>query len=148
MRKVTVALSFAALAAITVDPAAAAPADRTRPGVGFTTPDGAVRVSGGTGSELSATEGWVRDDASGVRRVTVTYCPGSKGEDGSWTCGSTGTVGTPTTTRAVLTCDRPRRSCSWSAAVPTQPGRYLVFAEASDRAGHRRVVGPIEVVVA
>lgn len=127
---------------------AASAADRKAPRVGFTTQDDAVLVPAGGDASASAVQGWAKDRKSGVRRVTVTYCPGRKSSDGSWTCSSNGTTARPTSVRAALSCNKRRRSCTWSAAVPLTPGSYLVFAEAADRAGHTRSAGPIEVYVA
>lgn len=149
MRTTAVVLLVAALSVSAISPASAARTpDRTAPSAGFTTTDGAVKVSAAGGSDLAATHGWTRDRSSGVQRVVVTYCPGSKGADGSWTCGSTGSLGSVMTARADLSCTSSRRSCAWSAPVPQRPGRYLVFARATDRAGHSRAAGPVEIVVA
>lgn len=143
---VSVLIAFVVLSA--GSPADAAATDHRRPTVGFTTADGAVMVAAPAESDLSATTGWAKDDLSGVRRVFVTYCPGTKSDDGSWTCGSTGSVGSVTLVRAALACSATRRSCTWSASVPPEPGTYLVFVKATDRAGHGRAAGPIEVYVA
>lgn len=148
VRKMIATVVIAVLAASPRAPADAAVKDHKRPAVGFTTADGAVLVAAPADSDLSATRGWARDGTSGVRRVSVTYCPGAKGANGSWSCGSIGSLGAFTTTRAVVSCDSMRRSCTWSALAPQQPGRYLVFVEAEDRDGNNRTAGPIEVYVA
>lgn len=148
MRQLLVTALFAVLAASAASPAGAAVRDNRRPSVGFTTADGAVMVAAPADSELTAARGWARDGASGVGRVVVAYCPGAKGAEGSWSCGSLGSVGSFTTNKAVASCDSLRRSCAWSAPLPQQPGRYLVFVEARDRAGNSRTAGPIEVYVA
>ena len=148
MRRTTAAMFTLILMLVGAIPASGASADRKPPRVGFTTQDDEVLVPAGGDTSASAVQGWAKDRKSGIRRVTVTYCPGHKGSDGSWTCTSTGTTARPSSVRAALSCNKARRSCTWNAAVPLTPGSYLVFAEAVDRAGHTRSAGPIEVYVA
>ena len=145
MPKMIVALVVAAVVLATA-PAAAA-GDVRRPRVRFTTADGAALTATPADAPPAGVRGRAGDDVSGVRRVTVTYCPGSKTSDGSWTCTSNASVSTPTTVTAALSCNDTRRSCTWSAPLPRRPGRYLVFATATDRARRARSTGPIEVYV-
>ncbi len=137
----TAAASLVVVAAAST--ASFAGVDTRDPRVRFTTEDGAVLVSA-TGS----TSGVARDGNSGIKRVKVMYCPGSRTEDGGWTCKVDAT--TPqkiVTNRAALDCTAGARRCTWTAAAPAIPGNYLAFAMAKDRAGNEAIVGPIEVVV-
>lgn len=147
MRKTILTVLILVLALFAGSPSAAAVKDKERPTVGFTTGDGSVLAAAPADAGLSAVKGWAKDDVSGIRRVTVSYCPGSKASDGSWTCGSTGALGFLTTTKAALTCNSTRRSCTWTAAVPQHPGTYLAFVKATDRTGRSRSAGPIQVYV-
>jgi hypothetical protein len=147
MRRVTVALLAVALVILAAVPAWAASKDRRPPRVGFTTQDQDVVVAAPSHSAATAVQGWAKDKGSGIRRVTVTYCPGRKSSDGSWTCNSTGTLASPSRARATLACDPPRRSCTWEAPVPRPAGSYLAFVKAVDRAGNARERGPIQIYV-
>lgn len=67
--------------------------------------------------------GVATDDRAGIRGVEVTFAP------------LQGTIGSPV--RATIGCATPaRRSCSWSATVPSFPGVYRVSARPADRAGN------------
>lgn len=148
MRATTAVVLVAALVIAMVSPAAGAPRDRQPPTLGFRTQDQSV-VAGAPGeTDVTQVRGWARDKRSGIRRVTVTYCAGSKHADGSWTCNGTPTASGLSVTDARLSCNAKRRSCTWRAAVPVQPGSYLAFAQARDRAGRTRSVGPIQIYVA
>jgi hypothetical protein len=152
---------LAVLAALAV-PAYAAPTDRKPPEVRVTTPDGATRVSApgpahqaflsvGTVVVVNvgamSVAGTASDLSSGVERVTVVYCPGSR-SNGGWTCQSSLVATAPTSRAATLSCtNAARRQCTWKAAPPDLPGRYLVFAEARDLAGNRAGTGPVEILV-
>lgn len=129
-------------------PAAAGP-DRKPPRVTFTTPEDAVLVGPPTPTEAGQVRGRATDRRSGVRKVVVTFCPGSRTADGGWTCGSDLTDPRPIVSRrAALSCaNGKKRSCDWAAPAPIHPGRWLVFAAATDRAGNERSRGPLQILV-
>jgi hypothetical protein len=148
------------LATLAGTPVGAAP-DDAPPSVAFGTQDGAILLGLPTGHETldevpaddapaAGVHGTARDVGSGVDRVMVTFCRGSRRSDGGWTCGSNGVAlpGDIVAVDAALRCRDQRRSCSWAVAAPALPGTYLVVARAWDRAGNARSRGPIEVVVA
>lgn len=139
-------IAAAALIAVSVFGAGAAhaAADTTPPTVGFTTADGSIRVGAPIDTDLTTVTGTTRDTGSGVRSVDVTFCTGYKLSGGGWVC-NVAPVGRIRTVRATLSCSGA--SCSWRAIVPVEPGGYLVFAEAKDKAGNRRSTGPIEITV-
>lgn len=117
-------------------PASAGKRDRRKPGVNFTTAENA------TVSQATPVEGEAWDRRSGIKKVIVTFCAGSKGSDGSWTCDSL-----PSSTRAELDCHEGRKHCLWSASPPLRPGSHLVFVKAVDRAGNKTYRGPRQVTV-
>jgi hypothetical protein len=139
-RSLALVLLLAAVAA----PAAARARDYTAPKLSFSTQDGDVLVGAPAASEVSTVAGVARDGGSGIRRVVVTYCAGSK-NNGGWTCSSTLIGSGISTVRAELDCEAAR--CDWAALVPSEPGMYLAFAKAVDRAGNVRHEGPIEITV-
>lgn len=151
MRRLLSSLVIVAAGALLMFPAEGS-ADRKPPSVGFTTKDRAVLVSSPVPVQdvpvPTTVGGWAKDDRAGIRSVTVVYCPGSRDDSGGWSCGSTGSLGSLTVKPARLSCARARLSCSWSAALPTQPGVYLVFAKATDSARRTRSIGPLQVYVA
>lgn len=115
---------------------------------GFTTSDGAVLVGAPSGSpetSLSAVTGWARAVA-GVRRVRVSFCPGSA-EGGGYQCGSTPALGEWRSVRAALACSRATTRCDWRATTPLTPGRYVVVARVVDDRGRSRTVGAVAVTV-
>ncbi|WP_372727707.1 hypothetical protein [Nocardioides sp.] len=135
----TLALLLAVLCSPSA-PAASAPpgADRRPPSSGFTQTDVPVRVGAPLPSDLALVQGWARDDRSGVDRVTVFFCPGTRHQDGSWVCTSElSPVSTPFQVRAEVVCraGSRRRDCQWRTPAPERPGRYLVLVRAQDRSG-------------
>lgn len=92
-------------------------------------------------SQATPVTGVATDKGSGIKKVVVTFCPGSKSE-GSWTCN-----GLPESHTAELECHDSRTHCLWSAAPPVTPGSHLVFVKAVDRAKNKAFKGPREVFV-
>ena len=151
-RTVTIPRIVAVLALLLVLPASPANAarDAVRPRVTITTPDGATRVGAPYTSPQTTVAGTATDNRSGVRKVTVVFCPNGQTDDrGGWTCGTgVGGTGKISSVRADLSCrDHERHACNWVAQVPQEPSNYLVFAEAVDRAGNVRYSWSITIVV-
>ena len=153
MRRTALLICTLLLVGGSTAPAAAAD-DTTKPRIRITTEDGATRVGApieAIESEESQVAGVAKDlRGSGIKRVTVIYCANARRiAGGGYSCG-TGAL-TPdavTTVKARVTCrNTTKRRCTWTAAVPTQPGNYLVIAEARDRAGNRRQSGPVFITV-
>lgn len=141
--KKLIAIATASLVLVAVTPTASlGGADARDPKVRFSTEDGAVLVSA-----AGSTSGVARDTHSGIKRVKVIYCSGSRADDGGWTCKTDATSPPVVTERAELDCTAGSRRCNWTAAAPAIPGNYLAFAMAKDRAGNEAVAGPIEVIV-
>ena len=134
--------AFAAASAAVALAAPAAYADAP-PRVTITTPSWSVLA----GPALPA-EGTATDDL-GIARVEVTFCGnGSVDVNGGWSCGTgIGGLSVLRTVTADLACDAARRSCTWTAAPPLNPDRYLVFADAYDTAGGSAWDGPVYVLV-
>ena len=153
MRRVARMTAVIALALAIAAPAGAAPPrDRIAPVVRFTTPSDAILVSAPVDHELTRVRGTVTDrNGRGVRAVAVVFCANANRlPGGGYTCGSSGpSVVSPLVRRSasVACSDARRRICIWSADVPATPGRYLVIAVATDRAGNQRGAGPIFITV-
>jgi hypothetical protein len=118
-----------------VRPLPAAPP--TRPAVDRTPPVARITTSNGTQLSLttpSTIDGTASDADSGIRDVTVTFTRSSGG-------GATTVPGHVTCTNA------SRRTCSWSANVPTIAGQYTVTASAVDRRGNASRPASISITV-
>lgn len=102
--------------------------DALTPVSAFSTPDGSLR------STSQRVAGSSTDNASGVVAVDVRYI--------------NAVTGSTTTVAAALTCTANRKSCTWTAAVPSVPGSYEARASGRDRAGNVESPGPrIGIVV-
>ena len=153
MRRTTTVLGLSLLVLAFVLPAgpALAARDTTKPRAAITTPDGAILVGAPVDSDVTLIRGSASDArGSGVRSVVVTFCANAGRSNGGYTCGSTGPALTDVVTEqhaAVRCSNATRRSCTWTARAPVQPGSYLVFATAVDAARNRRSAGPILITV-
>ena len=152
MRRVAVAVLGAVLSAVVaVSPAAAGSADTTAPRVRFATADDAVVLGVPVEHDLTAVRGTATDrNGRGIRSVSVLFCGNAERlAGGGYRCGSgAASVGTVERRSATVRCgDARRRRCEWSVQTPSAPGRYLVVATATDRAGNQRSAGPIFVTV-
>lgn len=88
---------------------------------GFTTPDGAVLL------QTDAVAGVVTG-ASSIAHEQVAFVPDLPQEPA-------------VSVRAVLSCDAPRTTCTWSVAALLLPGRYTVTADGADLQGNTESPG-------
>lgn len=117
--------------------------DRTAPSVELNTPSVIVSAPAGP-TYFTAVSGWA-SDRSGIRDVDVFACTGSQIQ-GGWMCTQVLVVGSFQSKDATLSCAGTR--CDWHARLDMlEPGKYLVFATATDRAGNRGSDGPANVIV-
>ena len=150
-RMTLVVLGAVVAAVMAVSPAAAGTADTTAPRVRFATSDDAVLLGVPVDHELSAVRGTATDRRGrGIRSVSVLFCGNAERlAGGGYRCGSgVASVSAVERRTATVTCaDALRRRCDWTVQTPSAPGRYLVIATATDRAGNQRSAGPIFVTV-
>lgn len=112
----------------TLPPASAGITDTAEPAVSTTTQDGTVFGI----AEPATVEGRASDASSGVDEVLVTFLS------------SAGSQVVP----ADVTCSGPgRRTCTWTAEVPSVLASYSVSAQAVDAAGNSAKTKPIDVTV-
>lgn len=116
-------------------PAPSTPAAATASAGDVTPPRADIASAGGTEVTLlndATITGTAADAASGVSEVVVSFTGG----------------GEPSTVAAELSCrDATRRSCSWSADVPSAVGSYEVRATALDRSGNAGQSEPVRITV-
>ena len=134
-----------------VSPATAGAADKTAPRVRFATSDDAVVVAAPVDSDATRIRGVATDrNGRGVKSVSVVYCGNAERlPRGGYRCGTSPVVVAAVERRAATTTcsNRTRRWCRWSAEAPRTPGRYIVMATATDRAGNVRSAGPVFITV-
>ena len=98
-------------------------------------PTAAITTADGTKltvAQAATIEGTAADQGSGIKKLDVTFTPGT---------------GSPQTVAAELECRTGRRSCTWSAEAPGVVGTYTVIAKAFDGEGNTATTEAIEITL-